>query len=253
MARGRTYSRHHRQHCRRCLRIDVGVPFRGPFTMTTDRGRQIESSIFATLTALLGTHRTRTTAYHPASNGLVERFHRHLKAALRAHSNSSAWTEALPVILLGLLSVFKSDLGCTTAQLVYGTTLRLPGEFFAPASASTVPDPTDYVSRLRAVFADLRPTSPRRTSGARVYVHRDLLTCTHVFVRVDAVRKPLQPPYNGPYPVISSTPKHFMLRINGKDDQVSIDRLKPAYTEACSQLGYTICQPQAPASPCPTP
>ncbi|XP_064469741.1 uncharacterized protein LOC135384469 [Ornithodoros turicata] len=195
--------------------------------MTTDRGRQFESSIFAALTALLGTHRTRTTAYHPASNGLVERFHRHLKAALRAHSNHSAWTEALPVILFGLRSLFKFDLGCTTAQLVYGTTLRLPGEFFAPASANTVPDPTE------------------------VYVHRDLLTCTHVFVRVDAVRKPLQPSYNGPYPVSSRTPKHFTLRINGKDDQASIDRLKPAYTEAFPQLGYTISHPQAPASPCP--
>ncbi|XP_064470019.1 uncharacterized protein LOC135384762 [Ornithodoros turicata] len=118
--------------------------------------------------------------------------------------------------------------GATSTILVNGTTLRLPGEFFAPASDNTVPDGTDYVSRLRAVFADVRPTPPRRTSGAKVYVHRDLLT---------------------PYPVISLTPKHFTLRINGKDDQVSIDQLKPAYTEAFPQLGYTISQPQEPASP----
>lgn len=39
----------------------------------------------------------------------------------------------------------------------------------------------------------------------------------------------LQPPYNGPYPVISRTDKVFVVRINGKNVTVSIDRLKPAY------------------------
>ncbi|EFN67616.1 hypothetical protein EAG_00467, partial [Camponotus floridanus] len=39
----------------------------------------------------------------------------------------------------------------------------------------------------------------------------------------------LQPPYNGPYEVISRTAKTFVVRIQGKDVTVSIDRLKPAY------------------------
>ncbi|RTG89593.1 uncharacterized protein DC041_0013071, partial [Schistosoma bovis] len=43
---------------------------------STGRGQQFESASFSSLTRLLGTKRIRTTAYHPASNGLVERFHR---------------------------------------------------------------------------------------------------------------------------------------------------------------------------------
>ena len=49
-------------------------------------------------------------------------------------------------------------------------------------------------------------------------------SATHVFVRHDAVRKPLQPPYDGPFRIIKRTDKHFTLDLNGRHDRVSIDR-----------------------------
>ncbi len=58
-----------------------------PSTITTDRGKQFESALFTNLVTILGTKRVRTTAYHPHANGLVERFHRQLKAALTAHGD----------------------------------------------------------------------------------------------------------------------------------------------------------------------
>ena len=61
--------------------------------VTTDRGSQFESDLFHCVTTTLGTKRTRTTSYHPCANGLVERFHRQLKASLKASSNSTKWTE----------------------------------------------------------------------------------------------------------------------------------------------------------------
>ncbi|TNN12987.1 hypothetical protein EWB00_003269, partial [Schistosoma japonicum] len=42
----------------------------------------------------------------------------------------------------------KEDVGCCVAELVYGTTLRLPGEFVETASTSANLDLNSYVNRL---------------------------------------------------------------------------------------------------------
>ena len=98
-----------------------------PATITTDRGRQFESVLWMELMHLLGSHRLRTTAYHPMTNGLVERFHRQLKSSLKACRTPTHWVGALPIILLGIRTALKQDLGCSAAELVYSTTLRIPG------------------------------------------------------------------------------------------------------------------------------
>ncbi len=43
--------------------------FGTPTSITTDRGSQFQSGLWSNLTAALKSHRLRTTAYHPQSNG----------------------------------------------------------------------------------------------------------------------------------------------------------------------------------------
>ncbi|GFS86122.1 pol polyprotein [Nephila pilipes] len=90
--------------------------------------------------------RINTTAYHPQSNGLIEEFHPPLKAAIMCHATDK-WTEVLPTILLGLRAFLKENIGCTSAELVYGKTLRLPGEFFDCTQPDR--DPVQLVEQLR--------------------------------------------------------------------------------------------------------
>ena len=52
------------------------------------------------------------------------------------------------MVLLGIRTALKSDIDCTAAELVYGTSLRLPGEFFIPADQAAMADPVNYVGRL---------------------------------------------------------------------------------------------------------
>ncbi|GFQ96372.1 transposon Tf2-6 polyprotein [Trichonephila clavata] len=61
------------------------------------------------------------------------------------------------------------------------------------------------------------------------FIFRDLATCTHVFVRTDSVRTSLQPPYEGPYPVIKRYAKYFDISIKGVSRTISIDRLKSCF------------------------
>nr|VZI01415.1 unnamed protein product [Spirometra erinaceieuropaei] len=164
-----------------------------PSTVTTDRGAQFESALFQTLLNFLGCTRIRTTAYRPAASGMVERFHRQLKTALRAVEDPGNWSDNLPLALLGIRAALKSDAGCSAAELVFGTTLRLPGETIIPISRGANETPESFVHRLRQFMRSLSPVPPRAPM-TESYVEKDLDNCTHVFVRCDCVRQLLETP-----------------------------------------------------------
>lgn len=195
-----------------------------PVQITTDQGRQFESMLFNQLTKLMGIARIRTTAYHPQSNGCIERWHRTLKAAIMAHGNAKHWTSTLPIIMLGLRTALKEDDNVSVAERLYGHTLRLPGEFFAPSKRET-PDST-LVGLLRKDMAQqIRNPDP----NPRIFIHKDLAKSAYVFLRDDTVKKSLDPPYKGPYKVLERDEKTMKIELPGREARVSLDRVKPAH------------------------
>ena len=71
-----------------------------------------------------------TTAYHPAANGMVLRFHCQLKAAIKSRADDR-WSDTVSAVLLGIRATYREDLHASAAELMYGETIRLPSEFFA--------------------------------------------------------------------------------------------------------------------------
>jgi hypothetical protein len=207
-----------------------------PTYMTTDRGTQFESVVFTSVRQLTGTHRIRTTADHPASNGLVERFHRRLKAALKCHHSS--WTTALPLVLLGIRCDIKEYIEASPAKLVYGTSLRIPADLIEDAclqGSQTLPS-SEFAENLKSKMQRIQYTRTSHHGDHDVYIPKNLHSAKFVFVRVDAQRKPLQPPYDGPYKVLKAGEKFFTLHVKGKKQIVSIDRLKSAIVESSPSL-----------------
>ena len=137
--------------------------------------------------------------------------------------------ERLPLVLLGIRTAVKSDLGHSVSEQVYGTTLCVPSEFFPLTTLQLTLDPASYVDRLKRTLHDLQPP-PSRPQHHDTHVPPDLQTCTHVFIRRDAVKKLLQP-YDGPFKVLSRSQKSFKVDLGNHTDSVSLDRLKPAHLD----------------------
>jgi hypothetical protein len=78
---------------------------------------------------MLNISHKQTAAYHPESNGAVERLHHRLKDALRARTAAATWSKELPFVLLGLRAQPREDTGLSLAEAVFGAQTVLPNEF----------------------------------------------------------------------------------------------------------------------------
>lgn len=198
--------------------------FGAPSDITSDRGPQFVSELWSALARSLGVQVHRTTAYHPQANGLCERFHRSLKAALRASLSDGNWVDRLPWVMLGLRSAAKEDLDASSAELVFGQPLRVPGEFL-PESSAPCPRSATFSFAPDSALAP----GPIHHCFPRSFVPAELGSARFVFVRHDAHRSPLKPPYDGPFRVLERGPKFFVLDLGGRRERVTLDRLKPAH------------------------
>ena len=147
----------------------------------------------------LGTKLHRTTSYHPQAHGMVGLFHRSLKASLQARLHDGNWIDELPWVLLGLRTATKEDLQTSPAEMVFGDSPLLPGEFASSGKTPFFPS-----------FTETSTTSPQH--------HRvdtpTLARSKYVFVRVGPQHPSLQRPYQGPFKVIQTGNKTFKVLMN---------------------------------------
>ena len=224
-----------------CARALIGhwiTQFGLPSDISSDRGPQFTSSLWAAIAELLGIKLHRTTAYHPQANGLVERFHRHMKSALKARLSGANWLDELPWVMLGLRTAPKEDLGASSAELVFGAPLTVPADFLSAPGPPAVPD--QHLQRLRATVQSFTPVPTSRHGPVTTFVPNTLQRAAFVFVRTDAHRSPLQAPYTGPFRVIEPGDKHFLVDIGGRQECISVDRLKAAHVDMTAPVPLAL-------------
>jgi len=161
--------------------------------------------------------------------GMIKRWHRSLKTTIICH-NAANWVEVLPTVLLGLRTSFKEDIKTNAAELVYGTQLNLPGEFFLNEEMPS--ESQSYVEKFREHMRSIKAKPAAHHSKKKAFAHKTLYACTHVYVRIDAVKRPLEPSYKGPFEVIERlTDPIFKINYKNRPTNISTERFKPAFYE----------------------
>ena len=150
------------------------------------------------------------------------------------------------MVLLGIRTAWHENPDCSPTDLVYGSTLRLPGEFVEPTPLQEFQPSSAFLRHLQKSMQNTLPPSVKYHSTHKPYLPPSLSSTGFVYVRINGHRNPLQRPYNGPFRIISTSDKYFTLNINGGPDNVSVDRLKPAYVGTFGQTELSFLTNIAP-------
>ena len=79
---------------------------------------------------MMGIHKVNTTAYHPQTDGLVERFNRTLIDMIAKSTDSEGrdWDVRLPFLLFAYRATPQASTGESPFALLYGRDCQLPTE-----------------------------------------------------------------------------------------------------------------------------
>ena len=108
---------------------NIVVRHRVPGELLSDRRKAFLSKLMYEVYKLLGIKKVNTTAYHPQTDGLVERFNRTLTSMLAktVQKQGCDWDEHLPYVLYAYrTSIQESTKESPFTDYVYGRDARLP-------------------------------------------------------------------------------------------------------------------------------
>ncbi|KAI8484640.1 hypothetical protein Bbelb_375810 [Branchiostoma belcheri] len=187
-----------------------------PTSLHSDQGRQFEAETMRSLYKALGIEKTRTTAYHPQGDGLVERFNRTLKDMLSKYVSTTGddWDDHLPHVLLAYNTSVHASTGFTPFFLTHGREANLPADVIFgpnPQASSTVTSMAyarSLASSLRTAFKQVRQNTRQASNKQKLAYdvdvsHKPYQAGERVWLHdPTTVRQKLKPKWKGPYTVI---------------------------------------------------
>ncbi|GFX07156.1 retrovirus-related Pol polyprotein from transposon opus [Trichonephila clavipes] len=87
-------------------------------------------------------------------------------------------------------------------------------------------DPQNFVAKLQQHMAELKPLKSPSNRKQNIFVHKDLKSCSHVFIHIDRVKKALEPPYEGPYMLYKKNrlKPAYLLAVDNQNEQTSVGK-----------------------------
>ena len=135
--------------------VKIFSTFGMPKYLHSDQGTNFESTILQKTCAAFGIIKTRTTAYHPQGDGMVERSNRSILQMLRSFTSSSSdWEDHLPLLLFAYRTSFHRSTKATPFTLMFGRDVAdsiIPTDS-TNAARDTITYEAELVKRLAEMY-----------------------------------------------------------------------------------------------------
>jgi len=209
-----------------------------PRSILTDQGRNFISLFMKNITKKFRIQHFRTTAYHPQSNGSLERSHSVLMEYLKCFvRKEEEWDELIERASFSYNTSVHEGTGFTPHELIFGTPARIPSSF------NPEPDSATYCYQLTSLFVKIRDL--QRTAKANLerakrkskeYYDRRVNQAMFepgdsVFLINNHKTDKFSAEYLGPYRVIEVlNHENVRIKINSTNRIVHSNKLKKAYS-----------------------
>lgn len=229
-----------------------------PIQLHSDQGSNYQSALFVEVCKMLNIEQTKTTAFHPQSDGQAEKFMNTMKKTLtkmvESHESESDWDEVLPFVLMAYNSSVHETTNATPNSLVFGDEVALPIDMITDPPENDKPnyDTTghyyaQYILDLQSKFWEGHQRAREFTSKAMLHQKRSYdknlsnnavyqkgsLVWLHNPKHVVGKTPKLQNPWDGPFVVIKAI-SDVLFKIqkspHSKPKIVHYNRLKPFYS-----------------------
>ena len=219
-----------------------------PKSIQSDQGTNFMAHAFQQVMNQLGIKQYKSSAYHPESQGALERFHQTLKTMIKMYciENNKDWDEGVHLLLFAVRESVQESLGFSPFELVFGHAVRGPLLLLKekwldedPEKISVLKYVATFKDRLFRAGQMAKRNLQESQSKMKVWYDRKAKSrCfepgDRVLVLFPVVGNPLQAKYTGPYKVVKKiSDTNYLVKTpdRRKETQVCHINMLKAYHE----------------------
>ena len=232
-----------------------------PKSIQSDQGTNFMAHAFQQVMNL-GIKQYKSSAYHPESQGALERFHQTLKTMIKMYciENSKDWDEGIHLLLFAVRESVQESLGFSPFELVFGHAVRGPLLLLKekwldedPEKISVLKYVATFKDRLFRAGQIAKRNLQESQSKMKVWYDRKAKSrCfepgDRVLVLFPVVGNPLQAKYSGPYKVVKKiSDTKYLVKTPGRRKETQVchinmlkayhEKLKPELVTLNNRLG----------------
>lgn len=212
-----------------------------PKAILTDQGANFLSAFMRNLTRQFGIQHFKTTAYHPQSNGSIERSHHVLMEYLKTQVDKEyKWDDYVHLAVFSYNTSVHEGTKFSPYELIFGKLARIPSAY-TPPGESLEPTYQDYiinlVSKLHTIREEARANLIHAKEVSKHYYDKRINPHQFeqgqwVFLLKEPRKGKFADQYTGPHRITKViSPTNVELLIKDKPRLVHVNKLKVAQVD----------------------